>query len=422
MKKIFLSALVLGVTANTFAQNAASDTVLTGPQYAQQVWYSLETGQKTTIDKTSWDIALSAKSFSVAIMVNDGANTHLWKHPTAAITDWNTVDTTGISTWEESYNSETDWEEGAFNAFPNGSYDYGWGGYDMNTHNVTGNSIFIIQLSNGDYKKLIIEELLANGTYNFKYADLDGSNEENVSLDKADFPNKNFAYYNLTTNQAENLEPASNEWDLLFGQYTSFIPTGPGTVMAYKVTGVLNNVDVLTAKVEGVDAVNYSDYQSHTLDSAKNTIGYDWKTFDMNNNVYNMADSTVFFVQDKSENIWKVIFTGFGGSADGSFSFSKEKLITTSIRNADNKIASLAIYPNPVTNGSVTLAFQLKGNAQNVHFTVYDNMGRTQFQSTENAQMGMNTKTISTDSWAKGMYFLNMEIEGSKTVQKIIIR
>lgn len=422
MKKILLSACLSGFMINAFAQTAVSDTVSTGAHYGQQVWYSLASGQKTTIAADAWDIAFPTNNRSVAVRINDGGGVHLWKNPNGDQTSWASLDTTGMDSWKESYNSESDWDFGAFN--DNGSsaqFDYGWGTYDMADHHIRANAAFVIETTAGNLKKIMIEELDAvNGVYYFKYADLDGSNEISDTLDLADFSGKNFAYFSLETGQELNLEPNKTDWDLLFTQYTAMIPAGPDTV-AYPVTGVLSNINEGIAKVENVDVNSYDDYESQTLDSARNVIGYDWKSFDMNSGGYQVADSTLFFVLDKNNDIWKVVFTGFGGSSNGNFILGKEKLNTTGIQNATKTIASMALYPNPVTNGTLSIAFNLNQSAQNVFINIYDFSGRTVYQQQIKAHTGMNQQRMPTDNWAKGTYIVNMSVAGESMSQKVIV-
>ena len=424
MNKSILFAFAIGCFSySAKAQNQTDDSVSIGANYVNQVWYSLETGQKTSISADQWDIAFPTNNRSVAVRINDGGNVHLWKNPNGDETSWATLDTTGMSNWKECYNSESDWDFGAFNDnASSGQLDYGWGTYDVSDHHIRANSVFVIQLTDSSFRKIMIEELDAvAGIYYFKYADLDGSNEVSDTLGLADYSGKNFAYYSLQTNQALNPEPDKNEWDLLFTQYTSMIPMGPDTV-AYVVTGVVSNINEGAAKVEGVDVNTYNDYQSQTLDSAKNIIGYDWKSYDMNSGIYQIADSTLFFVQDKSNNIWKIVFTGFGGSSNGNFVFSKEKLNTTSIHQASGITASMAVYPNPATSGYFTVAYQLKGKTLPVTLQVADLSGRVVYNRQVNVQAGMNQQRIQTQNWASGAYFLSLQVAGERTTQKIIIR
>eukprot|EP01030_Chromulinospumella_sphaerica_P034409 gene34409-biopygen13763 len=246
----------------------------------------------------------------------------LWNYPNSNASGWATVDTTGLYTWTPRYNSDTSWALGAMGKYadPSNPSDLDWGVYNMTTHIVTGDSIYIIKLVNGDYKKLMIEDL-TGGVYHFKFANLDGSSPVTASFDKASYSGKNFGYYSLVSNAALDREPASANWNLLFSQYTAFIPS------AYTVTGVLANAGVSIAKVTGLpDKNTYTGYSSATFVTPINTIGYNWKTYNMSTMAYDIKDSTVFFVEVQNHDIWKVIMTGFSGSATGSSMFSKEKL------------------------------------------------------------------------------------------------
>ncbi len=422
MKKILLLA-ICGCTVGTLtAQTTAIDTVSTEAGYAKQVWYRLTDGAETATPKESWDIAFRAELMSATIFSNPG--TQLWKYPDATIADWDDVDTTGMAEeWEEAINSPYDWQVGAFNSVAGSDqFDYGWGNYDMTTHNITGSVFFIIKLTNGDYKKLRIDELVSTtGTYTFTYANLDGSDEQEVTFLKADYSGKNFGYYSLVNNEAADLEPASEDWDLLFTQYTDLIAMGPDVTMPYGVTGVLVNEGVELVEVDEVDADTYVDYESHEFGEEKNIIGYDWKTYNSGSGEYVVADSTVYFVKDKAANIWKLVFTGFGGSATGDFIFSKELLEATSIKDATGTVASLAVYPNPATNGYVHLAYDLN-QATAATISVYNYAGQLIWNQQTGSASGLNTATIQTSGWAAGMYIVSLEVGGQKTTQKIIVQ
>ena len=47
-----------------------------------------------------------------------------------------------------------------------------------------------------------------------------------------------------------------------------------------------------------------------------NVIGADWKNFDQANNRWSLVDSTAYFIKTANGKIYKIIFTGFGGSAN----------------------------------------------------------------------------------------------------------
>ena len=74
MKKYlpFLLITLLGVL-QLRAQEATivKDSVSLMPGYADQVWYSMESGEQARSALDSWDVDFSAKPFSSTIFVND---------------------------------------------------------------------------------------------------------------------------------------------------------------------------------------------------------------------------------------------------------------------------------------------------------------------------------------------------------------
>ena len=128
---------------------------------------------------------------------------------------------------------------------------------------------------------------------------------------------KNFGYFSIQNNTAINREPNYNTWDLSFAQY---LVTAPIT---YKVAGVLQNDSIFSAKAYPVD-VNTVSASSYSMHSNMNVIGFDWKSYDFSTNVWTIADSLVYFVKNRQGQIWKMIFTDFGGAANGNYYFIKE--------------------------------------------------------------------------------------------------
>lgn len=416
MKKQLLSGIIALCAFNADAQVVA-DTVSLGASYANQVWYSLENDEQGSSAKNNWDLAFATGGFGSSILINSAGGTRLWNYPNADISGWSTVDTTGLYAWETRWNADTSWELGAMGRYadPSNAMDLDWGIYNMTTHVVTGDSIYIIKAVDGSYKKLMIENL-TSGTYNFKYADLDGSNEQTKTLVKTDYTGKNFGYFSLSSGAGLNREPASADWDLTFTQYSAFIPS------AYTVTGVLSNAGVLVAKCEGLaDKTTFIDYASASFHSEINTIGYDWKSF--NGTAYDVQDSTVFFVEPANGDIWKVIFTGFSGSTTGSFMFTKEKLFTntSSVAGSTPLNASMTLYPNPATSGSVQIVYSFPIAVSVAHLTVTDMNGRVVFADLLNGEQGkLHQYTLSSEGLTSGVYMISVAAGNYIQHQKFI--
>ena len=87
----------------------------------------------------------------------------------------------------------------------------------------------IIKLSNGDYKKLQMIKL-SSGVYDFKYANIDGSNEVITNVSKSNYTSKNFGYYSLTNETELDREPDSDSWHILFTKYVSGTPIAPNSI------------------------------------------------------------------------------------------------------------------------------------------------------------------------------------------------
>ena len=66
--------------------------------------------------------------------------------PLGDMNAWDAVDTSQMAGWPALYNSDTTWLNGAFDRNATGHPDYGWGVYNSQTHDVIGDSIFIIKL------------------------------------------------------------------------------------------------------------------------------------------------------------------------------------------------------------------------------------------------------------------------------------
>ncbi|MEI6175058.1 MAG: hypothetical protein WCR01_15035 [Bacteroidota bacterium] len=164
MKKMFpfLSASLFMLILFVFGFSAKgqgtmkSDSVVMSAGYANEVYYSMENGIIQTSPRATWDISFRTSKRSSSILTNDGAGVVLYTYPKADTAGWASVDTAGLSSWQPMYNDPTDWENGAFSRNAKGHPDYGWGIYNDVTHDLTGDSLFVIKLRDGSFKKLRI--------------------------------------------------------------------------------------------------------------------------------------------------------------------------------------------------------------------------------------------------------------------------
>ena len=409
---------ILALTAASAGAQVVADTVSTGPSYANQVWYSLSADEQGNAAKNNWDLAFAAAGVGSGIMINSIIGTMLWNYPNGDVTAWATLDTAGLSTWTPRWNADTSWAKGAMGRYadPTNPNDLDWGVYNMTTHMVTGDSLYIIKLSDGSYKKLWIENL-SSGTYNFKYANLDGSSLQTANLVKATYAGKNFGYYSLQHNTALDREPPASNWDLLFTQYTTFIPS------SYTVTGVLANNGTEVARCGGLaDKATFAAYSSASFSTSINTIGYNWKVF--NGAGYNIQDSLVYFVKPANGDIWKVIFTGFSGGSTGGFMFTKEKLFTNTswVAGATVKKASLALYPNPAYGGTIHLVYSIPEVVPGATIIISDMTGRVVLRERAEERKGLHQFLVPATQLLPGTYLVTLSAASYSISQKLTIQ
>jgi hypothetical protein len=326
---LFLSIILLNVssckkdddTVVTPPNTKKSDSIAMSAGYVNEVYYSLANGVVQTSPRATWDIAFRTMKRSSSILINDGSGVVLYTYPKADTSGWASMDTTGLSSWKPMYNDPNDWENGAFSRNAKGHPDYGWSIYNDVTHNLTGDSLFVIKLRDGSFRKLwMVKKLSSADIYIFRYANIDGTNEKNVNEDVNAMLTTDFVGYSLQTNSRVDFEPQKSKWDILFTKYMSVQSNGT----PYLVTGVLSNDTVKTKKFYPV-SLDYSDSGPGTWDSTRSSIGWNWKVFNMTTFTYNVVDSTVYFIKPVKGDIYKFYFTAFSGSTTGVVKFNLEK-------------------------------------------------------------------------------------------------
>ena len=401
-----------------------TDTVLMGSGYNNEVYYSMSNGKQGTVNRKQWDIAFRASRMSASMLTNDAANNNgigllgveLYTYPKSDTSGWAAVDTAGLYSWKNMVNSTTDWEDGAFCRNQLGHPDYGWGKYNAASHDVVGDSLYVIRLRDGSYRKLwIMRKYSSLNTTEFRYANLDGTADTTVTVDASASQDKNFVGYSISTNVVVDFEPAASaQWDLLFAKYMYTYPDG----VLYPVTGVLCNYDVKVNKFEHV-ALDYRVWDLESMDSTRSPIGWEWKTLDANF-IYHVQDSLVFFVQDKNSNIHKLIFTEFAGSTTGRIVLQKEMISAAAVNEVEKSDFNAAIYPNPVSD-VMNLVINPGKNGLTL-VSLLDISGRTVFsQSYELLAESLSTLRIPVSGVPSGMYIVKIQVGANVISRKIIV-
>lgn len=391
---------------------AQSVTVSTGAGSAIQTYYSLEQGEQSSIPLADWDLAFEINAFNSSILVNTAKGLKVYE-TTAAIDEWDLVTVPDVENWTEIQNSEIYWSAGALThgndlEDPLG-LNVGWGNYNPVTHTIIGARIYAIEDAEGGFRKLRINSL-ASGTYSFTYAGIDGADQQDATLLKSAFSGKNFGYYSFATGGTVDPEPMAADWDLLFTKYISMVPT------AYPVTGVLQNKEVTAMQVDDVPT-SEAMWNSADMDTAINVIGSDWKSFNMTTFQYEYAQDRTYFVQDRASNIWKLVFTGYGGSANGDITFNQE--LVSSVSVGEETSDRLAVYPNPVVNGQLNMV--LGQEVRLGRLSILDRAGRLVHTQVVNGAGSLSMTSVDLGSLPAGLYMARLEAEGRLLTARIVV-
>ena len=418
MKKITTFLFSLAIAGTSFA-TVINDTVHTNPNYTNDNYYRLSDLNQSTVDRSNWDIAfacdgLGGQAFNLRINGGIGTELYLFSNDTS---DWSTLDTTGFN-WSQNqlFNMDTSWSVGAFNSLtPQSGFDLGWGTYNMTTHHINGDRIFIVKLADATYRKLIVESLIS-GVYTFKYAPLTGGNTTTDMITKSNYTGKNFAYYSLQNGMALNREPDSEDWDLLFTKYVTMI--APNT--PYAVTGVLANHSVKVAQVNNVADPYTESHIGPTYGHYINIIGSDWKSFNMSTFQFDIEDSLVYFVEDHNTHIYRIVFTGFTGQSAGEYHLDVEKVTGVGVEETielDNNI--LNVFPNPAGN-NVTVTFNASDN--NSFISIIDITGKEVLTRNINQGKGLTQERFNVVDLKQGIYFIRITSGNKTSTEKLIIK
>lgn len=416
MKNLFTLSFIL--FSFILRAELVMDSVSNGAGYATQSFYSLKNGEVSNINNKDWDIAFSLSSLGAAgsaILINE-INTQLWAVPQDT-SFWAAFDTTGYKTWSGLYNSDTTWVNGAFNKYrgdgPNGTFDMGWGHLDPNNNFWTlGDSLYLCKLGNGEFKKLWIESL-KQGKFSFRVANIDGSGDTTISITKTNYPNKNFIYVSLESNEILDREPNNNTWDLTFvGHKDELLP---GKFLP--VASVFGNRNTWTAKKHSnnYDEAILTTEPETDYNQRIDNIGREWKAH--SGGVWYIYDSISYFIFDQDSSLYRVVFTDFTGSASGKSFFSKEKMLTTSIKNLANDI-TFSLYPNPSSH-TLNIVLALK-NPENVTFKIYDTKGQLTQEFNQNNVSNFEVIDVNVSDFKNGLYFMVISGDSFQTTKQFL--
>lgn len=371
-KQVSLAIIATALFSSSFSQD---QTINLGVSLNKKVYVNLNNGSNTSYDNSAWELAFDNRAQNAAILVNDANQIEI--HFLDNQTNFKSLDTTGFSNSNALQNAWDSWESGALNdvANPQNPFDYGWGEYNMSTHTVQGERVFILKTSNGNVKKVLIEDL-ANNKYYVRYADINGSNEVNVEIDRSKFQNRRFTYFDFDNNELLNLEPDSTAWDFVFTSYSQS-------------AGILLNYQVAALTFEKGTQSNWESQEN--LSSSIQTIGKTW----LEENSTSLANLAYQVNARSGVNYWLTI-TDAQLKSSGKITYKVGDITSVSNLHLNNR--ELVIFPNPLLQGN-NLNVIAKSSSS---YSFYNAAGALiQQGQLEKGQNNLKTSTFST-----GLYYL----------------
>ena len=285
------------------AGDVLRDVAPMGKDYVYQVFFDLGTGQQLSVPRNRWDLAFSTDPAAHHLLLNSA----------------NYMD----AAWGDSYDLQAVTAKAQLSdlAF---DFDLHTGNPDSSVagrwwEQVEGKESKLLIVNRGrgadlrelGYVKLKVE--LVAGGYKVRYAQLDGSGEHSVFLQKDE--TYNYVFLSLETHAAVAVEPPKTDWDLVFTYYSYRFPDD----IPYLVTGVLSNrYQVLSAEADSVftfESFALEDTASLALSDHIDEIGYDWKTYLFDPPGYVVYAQRLFVVRDTEGYYYKLRFTGFYNDA-----------------------------------------------------------------------------------------------------------
>ncbi|NGF77268.1 hypothetical protein G5B10_15385 [Fluviicola sp. SGL-29] len=188
----------------------------------------------------------------------------------------------------------------------------------MDSLAIRGGSVYVLDRgydNSGTHMGHFKMEILEHTNLHFKgrFAKMDGSNEQTVTIEKDN--NYNFVYMKWNESGTVNIpviEPLKDTWDLVFTQYSEIFHEPE--YMPYSVVGCLTNTYNTTAlrvTDKAFEDINLEYAENLILSNDRDEIGYDWKTFLYDQNIYQIHYEKVYVVKDSEGYFYKLRFIDF---------------------------------------------------------------------------------------------------------------
>lgn len=426
MNTKFYSLLIV-ILSVTLSNAQSFIEISTAAGYSNQQFIRLQDDKLTSVKLTEWDVAFTSfNTQDAGIHINEAAGVSFGGPPPAEIEAYDTKSSDFSKVFildsikaNRLYNDEKTWSYGAINSTRSAMdpFDYGWGKYVPSSQKVTGNRVFVFKLKSGKIIKFMVTDL-TGFTYNFKYANLDGTEEVTKSLVKTP-GSQNLLFYSFEKNSPINIAP-NDGYDLIYTRYTSPAqdPNNPTVTAQYNVTGVLSAPGATTSVVISQTPETEVATSATVFSKQTDLIGYDWKSFTNNQWVLNLKK--VCFVKSAINNrVYKLRFIDFAGAATGAATIEKTDLGI--IASSDDFVDVLiGTYPNPTANEINVIIDTKELDVDVANVRILSMTGKEILNNNMKLSKGLNAETYDISSLSSGSYILFVTANGQSIARQII--
>lgn len=268
--------------------------VSVGHLYEQQVYYSIEKNSTVlTVSKYDWHLAFSGDRNNPYVMMNTSLGMYAGETEHGNLNQ--PYDTAGL--WSRELYDE-----------PSGHPD------SLALSNIlTNNKIYIIHLGKNaglQSEGYAMIKVGVNGMqYVLEISGMNGSGYRQITVPFNDSVNRILCNVKSGNHIAE---PPYKSWDLLFTQYTHLYQN---PFQTYSVVGCLINEKKMKAAMaksgKSFETIVASDTAGIQFSSDRDIIGFGWKYFDLNNNVYIIRSARTYFIRFHEGIYYKLHFISY---------------------------------------------------------------------------------------------------------------
>ncbi len=287
-----------------------------GSDYSNRVYYQLSTNSTVkTITNSDYDLAFESSDDGWHILLNSSRFMNAGNSGTKNFDE--VTSPSGIEMLFDNSNGD-----------PDSTAIGNWADFNVNPP-LFYKEVYVIDLGLDQqgtplgYKKTVFEELV-DDIYSVRFANMDGSSDFTVQVPKDD--NRNFVGL-LFEDEGTiiDFEPPTQEWDILFGQYTTML-FAEGEPYPYLVRGVLLNTAGTEAYPYPGDKsfldIEIEDVVYGQFTTQQDIIGHDWKYYNLEEGVYTVNTEQVYFIKSMDGSVYKMHFLSYYNS-DGETGYPK---------------------------------------------------------------------------------------------------